>query len=204
MSLQTALTLALACFVLMAAPGPGTMATVGRGLAQGFMGTMAFIVGIVAGDLVYLFLAVLGLAAVAAQWGDALLAVRWIGAAYLVYLGIKAWRAPAVPLEGKAVAGGGGVRDFLGGLTLTLGNPKVVLIYTAFLPTFVDMGALGAADIALLAAIVSGVLFAVMAAYAFLAARARRLFRSASAVRILNRASGGVLVSAAVVVVARS
>ena len=204
MSFETTITLALACFVLMAAPGPGTMATVGRGLAQGFSGTLAFIIGIVAGDLVYLFLAILGLATVASQFGEILVAVRWLGAAFLVYLGIRAWFAPAVPMDDASVEGGNAMRDFLGGLALTLGNPKVVLIYTAFLPTFVDLGSLGARDVVLVAVIVSGVLFAVMAGYAFLAARARRLFRSARAVRWLNRASGGVLVGVGAAIVVKS
>ena len=203
MTLETTITLAVACFVLMAAPGPGTMATVGRGLAQGFAGTLAFILGIVAGDLVYLFLAVLGLAAVASQFGEVLVVVRWLGAVYLVYLGIKAWRAPAKPIDDVTVEGGSAARDFLGGLALTLGNPKVVLIYTALLPSFVDLGSLGAPDVFVVAVIVSGVLFGVMAGYAFLAARARRLFRSGRAVRWLNRASGGVLVGVGAAIVVK-
>ncbi len=203
MSFETIIAFAIACFALMAVPGPGVLATVGRGLAHGLGRTLIFILGIVAGDLIYLFLTIFGLAALASVYGEVFVVIRWVGAAYLVYLGIKAWRAPAVPLDSTSVAPANPVRDFMGGLSMTLGNPKVILIYTAFLPTFIDLTALSHSDIAIAAAVVSGVLFFIMAGYAWLADRSRQIFRSERAVRIMNRSAGTVLVGAGVVIAAR-
>ncbi|MBT3558217.1 MAG: LysE family translocator [Rhodospirillales bacterium] len=203
MTLETAIALGLACFILMVAPGPGTLATVGRGMAHGFKRTLAFILGIVAGDLVYLTFSFVGLSALAGSYGELFSIVRWVGAVYLIYLGIKAWRAEPVPLDPAAAPDFHAVRDFLGGLMLTLGNPKVILFYTAFLPTFVDLGTISHMGFLAMAAIVTGVLFFTMVGYAWAADRSRGLFRSTRAVRILNRVSGAVLVSVGVVVAMR-
>ncbi len=203
MTFETAIALGIASFIVMVAPGPGTLATVGRALTNGFAGTLSFILGIVAGDLAYLLFAIFGLSAIAALYGDAFTIIRWVGAAYLIYLGVRAWTAPAVPLDERPIDAQRPFRDFLGGLMLTLGNPKVILFYTAFLPTFLDLGALQTLDIAWVAAIVLSVLFLTMVGYAWAAARSRRLFRSAHATRILNRTSGGVLVGAGAYIAAR-
>ena len=203
MSIETIIALALASFVMMASPGPGTLATVGRGLAHGLGRTLSFILGIVAGDLVYLFLAIFGLAALANAYGEVFVIIRWAGAAYLIYLGVKAWRAPAVPLESVSVEAARPVRDFMGGLSLTLGNPKVILFYTAFLPTFIDLTTLKGTDITIIAVVVSGVLFFTLAGYAWLADRSRKTFRSKRAVRIMNRSAGTVMIGAGAVIATR-
>ena len=203
MSIETIIALAVACFVLMATPGPGTLATVGRGLAHGLGRTLVFILGIITGDLIYLFLVIFGLAALADAYGEVFIVIRWAGAAYLVYLGIKAWRTPAVSLESVSTQAARPVRDFMGGLSLTLGNPKVILFYTAFLPSFIDLTMLSYSDIAIIAAVVSGVPFFVMVVYAWLADRSRRMFRSERAVKIMNRSAGTVMIGAGAVIATR-
>ncbi len=203
MSIETIIALALACFVLMGTPGPGTLATVGRGLAHGLGRTLVFILGIITGDMIYLFLVIFGLAALADAYGEVFVVIRWAGAAYLVYLGIKAWRAPAAPLESISTEAARPVRDFMGGLSLTLGNPKVILFYTAFLPSFIDLTTLSYSDIAIIAAVVSGMLFFVLVVYAWLADRSRRVFRSERAVKIMNRSAGTVMIGAGAVIATR-
>lgn len=203
MSIETILALGLTCFILMASPGPGTLATVARGLAHGLGRTMSFILGIVAGDMIYLFLAIFGLSALASAYSEVFVIIRWAGAAYLVYLGIRAWRAPAVAVDGISTEPARPVRDFMGGLSLTLGNPKVILFYTAFLPTFIDLSALSYSDMSIVAVVVSGVLFFTMAGYAWLADRSRRVFRSERAIRMMNRSAGTVMIGAGAVIAAR-
>lgn len=203
MSIESVIALTVACFILMASPGPGTLATIARGLAHGLGRTLVFILGIVAGDLIYLFLAIFGLSALASAYGEVFVVIRWAGAAYLIYLGVKAWRAPTTPLETRPVEAARPVRDFMGGLLLTLGNPKVILLYTALLPSFIDLCALSHGDMGIVAAIVSGVLFSIMTAYAWLADRSRRLFRSERAMRFLNRSAGTVMIGAGSVIAVR-
>ena len=83
----------------------------------------------------------------------------------------------------------------MSGLLLTLGNPKVILFYLGFLPTFVDVTALGAGDLLILAVVVSTVLGGVLSLYAVLAGWARNWFESEPAQRRLNRAAGGVMIA---------
>lgn len=203
MSIESIIALTVTCFILMISPGPGSLATIARGLAHGLGRTLVFILGIVMGDLIYLFLAIFGLSALASAYGEVFVLIRWIGAAYLIYLGVRAWRAPTTPLEARPVEAARPVRDFMGGLLLTLGNPKVILLYTALLPSFIDLGSLGYGDMGIVAAIVSGVLFFVMTGYAWLADRSRRLFRSERAMRFLNRSSGAVMIGAGTFVAAK-
>lgn len=205
MTIQAFVALTIACFIFMASPGPGVFATVARAMAFGFRSTLPFILGIALGDLVYLLFAIFGLAFIAAVMGEAFVVIRWAGAAYLVFLGIKAWRQkPHTPGEGvPEVASGGDFRSFVGGLFLTLGNPKTILFYLTFLPTFVDLQHLTVANGSLMAATVIVVLLLVVCGYAILASKARRLFRTENNIRWLNRGAGSMMVGAGVAVALR-
>ncbi len=202
MTFQAFMALAVACFIFMASPGPGVFATVARAMAFGLRSTLPFILGIALGDLVYLLFAIFGLAFIATVMGEAFVVIRWAGAAYLVFLGINAWRqTPHTPDdEVPEVARGGDVRSFMGGLFLTLGNPKTILFYLTFLPTFVDLQHLTIGHGSLLAATVIVVLLAVVSGYAILASKARRLFRTERNIRGLNRAAGTTMIGAGAVV----
>lgn len=204
MTVEILLAFTLAMVFLSLTPGPGCFTVIARALAGGFWSGMAAVVGMVLGDLLYLVLAVIGLSALATVMGEFFLVVKILGAAYLVWLGIKAWRAPVDPRSVRPSADRRGLwRSFGLGLLVTLGNVKVILFYVAFVPTFVEVDALRAWDVALLCAVVALVLLLVLGGYAFVAARAGRLFRSERALRRLNRVSGGVLIGAGVAVAAR-
>ena len=195
MSIETGLALFTLYFVIKATPGPGIFATVGRTLFQGFGPTLVFIVGIMAGDLLYLVFALTGLAVIAKQFGEAFFIVRLIGGGYLVYLGVRLWLRPPAGVDTAPVEPGGCARTFFSGVLLTLGNPKVILFYLGLLPTFVDLSELGIADIGLLAVMFISILGGTLSAYAYAAARARLLFRSKRAMKWVNRGAGIVLAS---------
>ncbi len=194
MSMETIIALLIACFIIKATPGPGVFATVGRALFQGFGPTLVFIAGIMTGDLLYLLFAFTGLAVIAHQFGEFFLVVRLIGGGYLIYLGVRFWRAPPAGVEPAPAPSGNGGKAFLSGLLLTFGNPKVILLYLGLLPTFVDLTRLSLADMGLLTAMFLGILGSTLTAYAYAAARARRLFRSKTAMKRLNRGAGTVLI----------
>lgn len=193
---------AIAYFVAVASPGPGVAALVARVLARGPRGVGAFIMGYVAGDLVWFAVAATGLAVAAQVFGWLFSAIRYAGAAYLLLLAWKAWHAPAA-VSGEAVPDEGAPKLFLAGLALTLGNPKVILFFLALLPTLVDLAHLDAATALALAALMTTILGGTLAAYAVAAARARRLFTSPRALRLVNRGTGAVMAGAAVVVATR-
>lgn len=206
MGIETVVALALASFVFMASPGPGVFGTTARALAFGFRATLPFILGVALGDLIYLLFAIFGLAVVADVLGELFVVVRWAGAAYLIYIGVKAWRQKPEPLSDAPpqVRRADSIRAFTGGLFLTLGNPKTIIFYLSFLPTFVDLVHLTFADGALLAGIVIGTLLAVISGYAAMAARARSLFRSETNIRRINRTAGAVMIGAGCTVAVRT
>lgn len=198
-----AFTVALTVAALL--PGPGMTAVLARALAVGFWGTVPLIFGMIAGDIVFLTCAALGLAALAATFATVFTIVKFAGAAYLLWLAWSLWSAP--PHTDTVAAAKAPTRSplrvFFGGLALTLGNPKTIIFYMALLPTVVDLGGLTALGYLELVVIVTIDLMIVGALYAGAAARARDLFRNASARRILDRTAGTMMAGAAVAVATR-
>jgi threonine/homoserine/homoserine lactone efflux protein len=184
-----------------ASPGPGILALVARVIGGGIAGIVPFIVGLILGDLIWLAAAVLGLAVLAQTFHQVFVLMKFAGAAYLLYLALRMWTAPVETHDVAAVPRRRGVAGlFLAGLSVTLGNPKVVGFYLALLPNLIDLGRVGLFGYAELASLSIFVLSVVFGAYAVAAARARVLFRSTRATRILNRTGGALMAGAAVAV----
>lgn len=203
MDLVTLVAFTIAYAIAVLVPGPGVAAVVARALGGGFWGAVPMVIGILAGDLVYLVFAVFGLAAIAAWFGPVFVIVRWAGAAYLLYVAWKFWTAKPGTEQVRPKTEGWS-RTFLAGLALTLGNPKTIVFYLALLPTVVPldkpMTALGFTELLLIVVVV---LLVIGFGYAALAAAAREFFRSQKALRRLNRTAGLMMASAAAFVVAR-
>lgn len=196
---------AAALFVAAASPGPGIAAIVARVLSKGMSGAVTFTAGVAIGDVVWLAVAVFGLAALAQAYAPLLIAIKYAGAAYLLFLAWKLWNAPVV-VHAAAPAvetTSAHVRLFLAGLSVTLGNPKVIAFYLALLPNLIDLSRVGVLGLAELSLVVLAVLTVVFGSYIVLAARTRTLFRSARAMRLVNRGSGAVMASAAAAMAAR-
>ncbi|MDP1729744.1 MAG: LysE family translocator [Devosia sp.] len=204
MDLVTLAAFTIAYAIAVVVPGPGVAAVVARALGGGFWGAVPMVLGILAGDLIYLVFAVFGLAAIAAWFGPVFIVVRWAGAAYLLYIAWKFWTARPGTEQIGPKAGEHWSRTFLAGLALTLGNPKTIVFYLALLPTVVPldrpMTVLGFTELLLIVVVV---LLIIGFAYAALAAAAREFFRSRKALRRLNRTAGVMMASAAAFVVAR-
>lgn len=204
MNLLSLFALAGAMFVLAATPGPGVFATLARALASGFGHASILVLGIVTGDLIFLLLAVYGLAAIADLLGGFFTGVRYLGAAYLIWLGVRIWRSNPAAVAVEGVSELSWHANYLSGLVITLGNPKVILFYLGFLPTFLDLQVLTVVDVVLVALVVSAVLGGVLLGYAYAAQRARILLRSPAASRRMNRIAGGVMIGTGGVLLARS
>ena len=203
MTIYSAIGFAVAMLVLAASPGPGVFATVARALASGFRPSFAVICGIVVGDVIYLFFAAFGLSMVARALGNMFFIVKICGGAYLIWLGVRIWfKKPAPVTENQIIHSRWG--NFASGLVITLSNPKVILFYCGFLPTFFDLSALTLIDLIIVVTIITIVLGAVLGIYAFLASRARRMFTNRQAVRRLNRTAGAVMVGAGLAIAIRS
>lgn len=203
MTWDSLLAYAAAMAVFGLTPGPAVLGIVARCLAGGFRAGIAFNLGVVTGDLIFLAAAVYGLSAIAAALGEVFVVVQWLGAAYLVWLGIQLWRSAPVPLDAESAAPSGARSGLLAGLLLALGNPKGILFYGAFLPSFLDVAAVTPTDMAWLSLVTVTTLSAVNYGYGLLAARARRWFRSRRALVALNRGSGTVMIGAGLLVATR-
>ncbi len=202
----TALTIfALAILVAAASPGPAIAALLARVIGRGTAVLPAFIAGIVLGDLVWLAIAVLGLSFIAGSFQTIFTVIKYAGAAYLLYIAYRLWTAPAAAIDVNATdnVDGQPLRSFVGGLLLTLGNPKAIAFYLALTPTLIDVSRIDLVGYAELAAIIAVVLVLVFSGYALAAARARKLFRSPHAMKLLNRIGGGVMAGAAAAIATR-
>ena len=205
MTLYSAIGFTIAMLILAASPGPGVFATVARALASGFRPALVVVCGIVLGDIIFLLFAAFGLSMVARILGDMFFIVKICGGAYLIWLGIKIWlkdpeRLTDTPNADTRSQWG----NFISGLVITLSNPKVILFYCGFLPTFLDLSTLTVFDLAIVVAIISAVLVCVLGIYAYLASSARKLFTRKRSVRRINRTAGGVMVAAGVTIAVRS
>jgi threonine/homoserine/homoserine lactone efflux protein len=206
MTLSGLLVFAAAYTLAVATPGPGVAAVVARGLGRGRAGLLPFILGFTAGDLIWFTVAAAGLSVIAHTFETVFTVIKYAGCAYLLWLAWKAWTAP-VAVAGDEGHGGAGrespLRLFLGSLSLTLGNPKVIVFFMALLPSLVDLQSLSLPAFLEIAALMAVIITSVLGGYALLAARARRLFCSPRALRRINRTTGVILAGTAAAIAAR-
>jgi threonine/homoserine/homoserine lactone efflux protein len=198
----SAFTIAYAIAVLV--PGPGVAAVVARALGGGFRAALPMVLGILAGDLVYLVFALFGLAAIATWFGPVFVVIKWASALYLLYIAWQFWSAKPGTEQIGAKRDASAWKTFLSGFMLTMGNPKTIVFYLALLPTVVPLDkpitVLGFTE---LVTIVVVVLLIIACGYAGLAAAARDFFTSSRALRNLNRTAGAIMAGAAAFVMAR-
>lgn len=189
--------------VAAATPGPGVAALVARVLARGRAGAYAFAIGLGLGDIVWLTAAILGLAVLAQTFQALFIAIKFIGAAYLLYMAWKLWRAPARPPTEVDMPAERGWRLFLAGFTISLSNPKVIFFYLALLPGLIDMVNVDMIAFAELIGVIATTLTVIFGCYIALAARARALVTSPRGARLMNRGTGAMMAGAAAAIVVR-
>ncbi len=192
---------AIALAIAAAIPGPGIAASVGKALGAGFRPALYFATGLVLGDLTYLTLAVLGLAALATAFSGLFLVIKIAGALYLAYLAVSFWRAGIDPEKVAAERGQGFWSSVLGGYSVTLSNPKTIIFYMALLPTVVDLSSVTPSRFAGLVVVTIIVLYMVVVPYIALAAQARTFLRNPRALKTINRTAAGAMAGAATFIV---
>lgn len=204
MTLSALLLFAGIYFLAVASPGPGLAAVVARGLGQGMAAGPAFIAGFVVGDLIWFAVAATGLAALAQTFEAVFIAIRYAGCAYLCYLAYRIWTAPVRAADvAAATARVRAWPSFLGSLSLTLGNPKVIVFFLSIMPLVIDPQAITPFVFIEMAVVIVLVITPVMATALILAERARRVFTSENALRRINRSTAAVMAGVAGVIAAR-
>jgi threonine/homoserine/homoserine lactone efflux protein len=204
MTVQGLMLFGLVYLLATASPGPGIAAIIARVLSHGTRGIAGFIAGFVIGDLIWFSLAATGMAALAQSAHTLFVILKFAGAAYLLFLAYRLWTAPVRPMGDLPVESDRSASSLLvGGITLTLGNPKVMVFFMALLPTVIDLNRLTPTAFVEVAIAICVVLSSVLTLYALAAMRARRFFRAERPARWLNRISGTVMAGAAATVAAR-
>jgi threonine/homoserine/homoserine lactone efflux protein len=197
MTITSALTFFIAIFIFGITPGPGVFAILARALSQGARACLTLAFGMSISDVVYLVLACYSLSAIAENYGTLFTLIRYAGAAYLIFLGWKLWTAPApVQTSDTSLNRSGYFASLLQGIAISASNPKVILFYVAFLPSFMDLTQLSPSDIVLAGVLTIIALMLGLMAIAWSAARARKLARSSQAMQRLNRTAGSIMIGA--------
>lgn len=202
MSFETWLAFAAASAVLVVIPGPTTLLVVSYALAQGWRTALPMAVGVALGDCTAMTVSMLGLGAVLAASATLFTALKWIGAAYLVWLGLKLWRAGGT-LEARPATDTATRARMLGhAWIVTALNPKGITFFVAFLPLFLDPKMPLVPQMLVFGPTFLALAFVNVLAYAMLASRARGVMRSERALSLVNRAGGTLLIGGGVATVA--
>ncbi|MBB3975362.1 threonine/homoserine/homoserine lactone efflux protein [Rhizobium azooxidifex] len=199
MSFEHWLAFAAASAIMLAIPGPTILLVISYALGHGRKTTGATVAGVALGDFTAMTASMLGLGALLATSAVIFTVLKWVGAAYLVWLGIKLWRAPVVssgdPVDGAAHKERP-LRIFAHAYVVTALNPKSIVFFVAFLPQFLDLS-----RPVLPQMVIFEITFLVLATlnattYALMASAARGTIRKPAVQRAVNRVGGSLLIGA--------
>jgi homoserine/homoserine lactone efflux protein len=193
------LTFFAASWLISLSPGTAAVYAMTCGLNEGFKRSLPGLVGLVLGVWTSLSLVGVGLGAVLASSPYAFTVLKWLGVAYLAYLGIKQWRAPGVPLSerSESAPARSAWQIFIKGWAVNATNPKGYVFLLAVLPQFIDSSKPLLVQYLVIALTFALTEFVVMMGYAALASRLLHYFRTTAQMKMLNRVFGGLFVAAA-------
>jgi homoserine/homoserine lactone efflux protein len=199
MELSVWITYFIATIILSVTPGPGVFSSISSGLHHGFRLGLWNGVGMQAANLILVGIVSLGLGAILLASETLFALVKWLGVAYLVYLGVVTWRAPARGFQDNPHDEAQTARDvFLRGFFVNITNPKGIIFFAAILPQFIDVARPQLQQYAILAATTFAVDLVIMMGYTALAAKVLRIMRDPGHLRWVNRGLGGAFVAAGV------
>jgi homoserine/homoserine lactone efflux protein len=199
MSLETWLAFFAACWIISISPGAGAIASMSAGLQYGFWRGYWNAIGLQLALMVQIAIVGAGLGAVLATSALAFTLIKWFGVAYLVYLGIKQWRAlPGDLADDASVRPAGKPLALIArGFLINLSNPKALVFMLAILPQFIDTHMAQVPQYAIIMATMVSVDLIVMAGYTGLASKVLRLLKTPRQQRRMNRTFAALFVSAA-------
>lgn len=198
MSIEIWLAFVAASAVLLAIPGPTVLLVISYALGHGRRAAAATVTGVALGDFTAMTASMLGLGALLATSAALFAVLKWVGAAYLIYLGIKLWRAPVATVDASdgAVARERPLRIFLHAYAVTALNPKSIIFFVAFLPQFLNHAEPVAFQMAVFEATFLVLATANAATYGLVAAVARKTIRKPRIQKLVNRIGGSLMIGA--------
>jgi threonine/homoserine/homoserine lactone efflux protein len=201
MTIETWLAFAAASAVLIVIPGPTILLVVSYALGQGWRTALPMAVGVALGDFTAMSLSFLGLGALLAASASVFTALKWAGAAYLVWLGTKLWRAGGALEATPRTDAASGLKMMAHAWLVTALNPKGLTFFIAFLPQFIDPKAPLLPQISVFAVTFLVLAFTNAFVYALVASRARSVVRNPRAIGLINKAGGSLLIGAGIATV---
>ncbi|NIF20440.1 LysE family translocator [Candidatus Pantoea multigeneris] len=189
-----------------AIPGPGMTALVARSVSGGAITGFTMLAGLILGDLIYLSIAVFGLAVIAHSYTSVFTLINWAASLYLCFLAWQFWRykPQAISIDQKATKQEL-ASAWLSGLTITLGNPKTIAFYLAILPLVISLDQVSMQIWGgMLVPLTLLVLLVVGSAFILAALKIRRFLASAKAQQVLFRTAGAIMLLAAFGMVAKT
>lgn len=199
MDIQALLALVLAAFIFAVSPGPGNMAVLATSTRYGFMPGFFLSVGEVLGDLLYLSIALFSLGVMAELLAPIMTWLKFLGAAYLIYLGYKQFTAKEIKIE-QATAARSPSKQILVGFLISGTNPKVVVFYLSFLPLFVDLQNMGLVTGLQVGVVVGLTVLFGLTIIAILGQQLRKLVQRPTIAQAVNKVTGGVMMGVGVAV----
>lgn len=179
--------------VLAIIPSVSVLTVTARAAAFGFSHGLFASLGIVVGDIVFILIAVYGLALVAEMMGDQFTWIQYIGGVYLIWLGVSLWRAEARARKADGLRESSWSSSFLAGLLITLADQKAILFYLGFFPAFVDLARMTAADTLTIVVIAAVGVGGAKLVYAWLADRAGVILQNTAAIRGINLLAAAIM-----------
>jgi len=204
LSLASILALLGTLIVLAVVPSVSVLAVSARAAAFGFTHGMFTALGIVIADIIFILVAVYGLALIAGLMGEQFTLIKYIGGAYLIWLGISLWRNDSRARKSETVKQSSLGSSFLTGFLITLGDQKAILFYLGFFPAFIDLSRMTPADTLIIIAIAIVGVGGAKLVYAYLADRTSLLFKNTSAIRGINMLAGGVMIAVGMFLLAKA
>lgn len=192
-----------ALVILAAIPSVSVLAVSARAAASGFLHGVFTTLGIVVGDIIFILLAILGLSVLAENLGGLFVLVKYLGGAYLIWLGVSLWFSLTGRVERREAVPDSLLSSFSTGLFITLADQKAILFYLGFFPAFVDLAEITWLETLVIVVIATVAVGGVKLVYAWMADRAGT-FVSVGMHRLLNRLAGGVVIVVGLWVIAKA
>lgn len=203
MTLGAIITLFVSMVVLAAIPGPGIMVVISRTLSSGFRSGVLVTAGIVMGDYIFIALAVGGLTALSNTFYEAFQLVKYAGAAYLIFLGVRLLTSEKnIESKNNSKMASQSV-NILAGLATTLSNPKAILFYVSFFPSFLS-GPTSIYDLLVIYLVATIAIGGVMLLYAFIASAGKDITKNSALSSVLKYLSGFSLIGCGAVVATKA
>jgi threonine/homoserine/homoserine lactone efflux protein len=203
MNLEIWIAFVIAAEIILVIPGPTIILVVSQAIAHGRTSVIPLVAGVLAGDFTAMTLSLLGLGAVLSASATLFVVLKWVGALYLIYLGVKLWRTD--PQSGATPVTTGGHAPwplFKGAYIVTALNPKSIAFFVAFLPQFINHQHSTTAQFMILGATFLAMATANAALYAIFAGHLRDTMKKTRVRKLFDRCGGSALIGAGVLTAA--